>query len=318
MAEDSNSIIASGEQDLSKMIEIENEGEAFIPSDDKRETVSGSGSDDRRADTEALDQARREAVDARKRADDLEDRLKKETASREAADENATIFRNAFGESLKGKLEGDIKDMQRNLAKAKEEGDTHAEIEAQSKIDDLKRERDKVVNQVETAKKAPIVTKKEEKVELVKTETRVNSALQEWLKENPWFNAPKTEEEIEKKRNVLAFDEILRNGERKDNYSPDFYKEINKRLNQKMEKAKGGGGSSAVVGSRSTDRPTDTNGDQNITKLPNGKTKVTITNRDKEIMQELRLDPTNPKHLQRFALEKLRTAQREDKRDKMN
>lgn len=138
--------------------------------------------------------------------------------NRTVVNEEQTKQQKAFLTTAKENCELKLERLQEKLVAAKEEGDTKEEVALEREIQAVETEKDKIgtsLSDLENPQKPQ--------------ETPMEAAR--WMARNPWFRAPKNEEEAARQRYIINFasKEIA---QRHDPKSLDFYRELDKMVNQ--------------------------------------------------------------------------------------
>lgn len=343
MPEDKNLIDALPDADthLSNMIDIENDSDpvdsSFLEPEERDQDDNQGNNHDQSLDRNVnknADNATRAELESERRL-----RLQREDEARVALEKNHELeeenltFRRAFATSQKEKYEESIRGKERELVKAEEDGDSADKVRLQGEIADLRHKKSEIETAISRIPDAPIKRKEAEKPKQdanKNADRGENTALARWRQNNPWFDNPKTDEEWKKRKRALDLDILLRQ-KGKDHYSDDFYNEVNEKVKEMVDSRNNRGGDggnnqngnngerkSPVSGSRPTDAVRNNNNNSDISRAKDGKIKVKITDRDKEVMQELGLDPNDPGTRKTYAMEKYKTAQRESRKEFMN
>lgn len=194
------------------------------------------------------------------------------------SDKELTELRAKFGDS-------EIQALTQQLKEARANADTEREAEIMAKISEAGAKRGQ-------RKEAPEST--------IVDDGPPNEALKSWIDANPWWHSTDPQY-AERRAKILRINaELYNNGE--DEYSPDYYTEIDKRMADggevtrqperqpapRPQRGAAGGGEGGAARS---------NGGGN------GRS-VTITREDKEQMRRFKLDPANPAHLKQWAKQK--------------
>ncbi len=150
----------------------------------------------------------------------LEDEARRiyDDLNRTVVNEEQTKQQKAFLTTAKENCDLKLERLQEKLIAAKEEGDTKAEVTLEREINAIETEKGKIgtsLSELENPQKPQ--------------ETPMEAAR--WMAKNPWFRAPKNDAEAARQRYIINFasKEIA---QRHDPKSPDFYRELDKMVNQ--------------------------------------------------------------------------------------
>lgn len=186
------------------------------------------------------------------------------------------------------------------LKKAKEDGDTDAEIEAQGKLNDAqskKREMTTVKERLEQAEK-----------ELAKpAQGGVSDQARAWMDRNKWFNGPQFFAESAAVRVLDA--QVAREG--LDKNSEAYFKRLDSLIREKLpglrtklqaqqQRRPSASGPSAPVSRASVSSRQSAGGPQA------GRKVVKLTRADVDNMVNFKMDPKNPEHIKEYARNKMR------------
>jgi hypothetical protein len=213
----------------------------------------------------------------------------------------------ATGVLVRG-LESEIGSLTDKITSAKEGGKTEDEVKLQRQLNDAQanlREAQTNHGRLEEAKKNPPRP----------AAAAANPYSATWLSGNTWFNDPEFSGDAGKAREIDA--KMMKEGK----FSPrtaEYFKELDKRLHDDLPrlrtKVRTAGLATSFTGTKT---PPDTRREarnspvlpaqprQSNAEQPKSKTKVVLTTADMENMRNFKMDPTNPKHLQRYAREKI-------------
>ena len=258
------------------------------------------------------DRIMRERRLVKKAREEADSRVAAEVGKRLEAERTALKANSNLTATLLHATEQQITAAKAALTKAKEDGDTKAEVEGQEKLNDLqlqKRELEGAKKQLETAAA--------EFEDRAKTEQASSSSgpvpkAQAWLDRNRWFGSDAFKAES---LMVRTIDRDLA-AKKMDKNSDDYYRELDRRIKAEMPdigtkiarhmRTEQGGGKrvrTAVAGAQQQNgaRQQQTGARPG----PGGKQQVRITQADMAAMREFKLDPHNPAHVKEWARNKV-------------
>lgn len=219
----------------------------------------------------------------------IEDRLY------ETVVENLSLRAEAYEAKAKN-IDGEMGDIRRQLKAAKEEGNTDKETELTEKLATLRYRQERLKDEADGAKGRFEQAKKD----------RVPAMARAWVKMNKWFNSddPRYTEARAYAREVDL--ELARSG--KDQNTPEYYREIDRRVQQKYGK---------VFGMKRT-QPTSSGSEERQERRPASPTggirpspsggngngsRSSLSKSEQDRMQQFGLDPKDPKQVARWVRE---------------
>ncbi len=228
-------------------------------------------------------------------------RLVAEAAAEQAKTERLDAQAVTYGVLSKG-IQAEIQSLTEKLVKAKEDGQTKEEVDLQSKLTEQQanlREATAALQRVEEEKKTPKVA--------------VNQEANKWLTDNKWYSDAEFDVEA---AGVKAIDRRLTASKRFDPRSPEFFKELNRQINERFPSLRKKAADAGLLNAETDDdRPQRTTrqpvatvrtrqADRPAAEIRN-RTSITLTKADFEVMRRFRMDPLNKAHLQAYAREKM-------------
>ena len=253
---------------------------------------------------------RRRQVETERQAREASDARAVEANARAAEAERQTVEARLLTTSVMVRsLKSEIGSLTEKITVAKEGGKTEDEVKLQQQLNDAQanlREAETNHGRLEEIKKNPPKS----------VPAAENPYSRDWLGGNNWFNDPEFSGDAAKAREIDA--KMMKEGK----FSPrtaEYFKELDKRLHDELPrlrtKVKTAGLIATFAGAKP--QPDTRRGDarpsaalpaqprQSSAEAPKSKTKVVLTAADLENMRNFKMDPTNPKHLQRYAREKI-------------
>lgn len=230
-----------------------------------------------------LQREQRAKTRQRERADAAERTLAEERQARAQEREQVNARLAALEKTappVTAEFDQKLNDAQERLTTAIADGNSSEQAKITRELSQL--ELDRRVAAATARQPAPKVEIKPEP----KTRT-VNPKAEQWKARNTWFGKPEFQVQTDA---AIAAAGLLEHQEGWDPSDEDFYAEVDARLAKSVRIPKARPNGSTVA---------STQGRQD----PPGNT-VRLTRGDQEIMRTLKLDPENPAHLKRYALEK--------------
>lgn len=233
---------------------------------------------------------RKRIMRERKLKREAEERAEQEVDARQKIEERLYNSEQLAITLLSSQVERDIKDQTAALKKAKEEGETDAEIEAQGQLDELRAKKRQIDHAAESIK-PPVKVEK----------PAVSPQTKRWMDRNKWFVTGEFAAEATYAR---AIDQELSKEGKFSVGTPEYFSELDRRihgsiptLRSKIKKTLGGGTQRPnVVGTgRAAPRPFQGG---NVSK-----NKITLSRDEVEFARSLGL--TSKDQLQEFARQKL-------------
>lgn len=244
---------------------------------------------------------RRVAEERAARADELERQLQ-ESETRELETSKSLV------EMANGRLDSEIKDAERRLRAAKEEGNTDDEIKLGGELDALRARKREIAGfgEAVTRREDEMKAKIKQRSEAAAKGENVNPMTRQWLGRNRWFADERFGTEAELVRTLDR--QMHKEGMRPT--SSNYFAELDRRIKRtipgiaaKLRKIKGDG-----QGHRRPAAPAG--GAAPVRRAPaqasstQSKRRLTLTRQDLTNMQNFGLDPNNPAHQKQYALEK--------------
>lgn len=217
------------------------------------------------------------------RAEARAERERAEKAVKEAEDLRKKL-REAETARSHGSIDAKIAEVKAKLRQAKVDMDLDAEIEAQAELADLTAKRNSTP--------PPVTEEPVKPAAVAERAATVGKLVGEWRRRNPWTREPKHQAVMDEALDVNR--ELVDEGF--DDADPEFYKELDKRLAERIDIPKQEKQRTPVESAQPS--------------IPSGGSKnvVTLTRADLSNMRRFGLDPENKEHLKRWALSKQEAA----------
>lgn len=291
--------------------DLDNDGmfELEVISDDSFGSSTFGGKDSQKSakedyqTSEEVEALRRDVQALRQQNDDLSGRASKAEQEKLETEREKRKIGKMLTESVRTNLESTIESLQQQLVKAKEDGDSRAEVDLEGKLARNRADLAKIESTLDSLSEEPA---RDPEKKQTATENKApdpgQRAASEWVARNQWYGEPASKEEEYRKNLANRINRAMLQENKYDPTTPEYYKEVDRRLAMEEEKQNPNRRSSVAGVNNSSAGGNPNNGKERLT--------VRVSESEKEMMRQLRLNPDDPKHLKAYAKEKVRVDRR--------